>query len=45
MREPSFNPRSLAIVESKIDGVFKPDSCFAKETYFDLHNVKYDGYR
>ena len=42
MREPSFNPRSLAIVESKIDGVFKPDSCFAKETYFDLHNVKYD---
>jgi len=42
MRDPYFNPRSLAIVESKIDGVFKPDSCYAKETFFDLHNVKYE---
>ncbi|MEN6444464.1 MAG: YfhO family protein [Candidatus Cloacimonas sp.] len=42
MRDPYFNPRSLAIVESKIEGVSKPDSCFAKETLFDMHNVKYD---
>ena len=42
MREISFNPHSLAIVETKIDGVSKPDSCYAKETYFDMHNVKYD---
>lgn len=42
MQDLSFNPRSLAIVETKIDGVSKPDSCFAKETFFDMHNVKYD---
>jgi hypothetical protein len=42
MRNPYFNPRSLAIVESKIEGVYKPDSCYAKETFFDMHNVKYE---
>jgi hypothetical protein len=42
MRDPYFNPRSLAIVESKIEGVFKPDSCYAQETFFDMHNVKYE---
>ena len=42
MRNPYFNPHSLAIVESKIEGVYKPDSCFAQETFFDMHNVKYE---
>jgi len=42
MSKPDFNPRKLAIVESKIEGVFKPDSSSIKLSAPEMHNLKYE---
>jgi len=42
MAKADFNPRKLAIVETKIEGITKPDSSYVKQTAFELHNLKYE---
>jgi len=40
----SFNPRSLAYVESDLKGVQAPDSASVKQTVAEMHQLAYDVY-
>ncbi len=42
MAKPEFDPRSVAIVESQIKGIAKPDSASVKQVDNELHKLKYD---
>lgn len=42
MGKAEFNPRRIAIVENKIEGVSKPDSSYIKQVANDMHNLKYE---
>ncbi|MDY0150677.1 MAG: YfhO family protein [Candidatus Cloacimonas sp.] len=44
MKNPAFSPRTLALVESAIPDVQKPDSSFVKQTASAMHDLKYDVY-
>jgi len=44
MRNPYFDPRHLAIVESELKGVFRPDSSYARQTAKEMHKLAFDIY-
>lgn len=42
MQDPGFNPRSLALVESAVKGISKPDSSYVKAQQPEMHQLNYD---